>query len=283
MRYPHFPVLLAFGLLAGCNQAPPPPPPAAPVAKSVSGTIMLREPRALGDNARAELKVIDVSQPATPLAQITVEHANRPPISFSLPIEPSAVDPLRTYAVNAVLIDGERRYMPVLEYPVLTKKAPAQGIQIIVAPEPTPAEKMYDAYKAEYAKIGSLKSTSGSSETPTSTTAWDAFISNGKVRVVREITSIVDEKTSNETARITTKMAYQNDKPWVVVKEESAGAGMRPHSITKAGWDENGNLVLKDRMANGATSEASAAEAKALYDHAMQAFSTAEARASRSK
>jgi len=280
MRIHVVPALLALGLLAGCNQAPPPPPPAAPMANAVSGTIMLREPRALGDNARVELKIIDVSQPATPLAQATVEHANRPPIAFNLPIEPSAVDPLRTYAVNAVLIDGERRYMPVLEYPVLTKKAPSQ-VQIIVAPEPTPAEKMYDAYKAEYAKIGTLKSISGSSETPTSTTAWDAFVSNGKVKVVREITSIVDDKTSNETGRVTTKMAFQNDKPWVVVKEESSGAGMRPFAITKVGWDENGNLVLKDRMANGATSEASATEAKALYDHAVQAFNTADARAAR--
>src|SRR5689334_8161087 len=96
--------LLALGFLAGCNQAPPPPPPAPPVANAVSGTIMLREPRALGDNARVELKIIDVSQPATPLAQTTVEHANRPPIAFNLPIEPSAVDPLRTYAANAVPI-----------------------------------------------------------------------------------------------------------------------------------------------------------------------------------
>jgi putative lipoprotein len=280
MRNQILPALLAFGLLAGCNKAPPPPPPAAAVANSVSGTIMLREPRALGDNARAELKVIDVSQPATPLAQITVEHANRPPIAFNMPIDVSAVDPLRTYAVNAVLIDGERRYMPVLEYPVLTKKAQSQGIQIIVAPEPTPAEKMYEAYKQAYAQIGSLKSISGSSETPTSTTAWDAFVSNGKVKVVREITSIVNDK-AEETGRVTTKIAYQNDKPWVVVKEESSGAGMRPFAITKVGWDESGTLVLKDKLANGQASEASAAEAKTLYDHAVQAFNVAEPRAAK--
>jgi len=88
MRISTLPALFALGLVAGCNKAAPPPPPAAPVANSVSGTIMLREPRALGDNARAELKVIDVSQPATPLAAITVEHANRPPIAFSMPIDP---------------------------------------------------------------------------------------------------------------------------------------------------------------------------------------------------
>jgi putative lipoprotein len=279
MRHSPFFALLALSLLAGCNQAPPPPPPAPTVVNNVSGTIMLREPRALGDNARAELKVIDVSQPATPLAQITVEHANRPPIAFSLPIDPSAVDPLRTYAVNAMLIDGERRYMPVLEYPVLTKKAPSR-VQIIVAPEPTPAEKMYDAYKQAYAQIGSLKQISGSSETPSSTTAWDAFVSNGKVKVVREITSIVNDKVE-ETGRVTTKIAYQNDKPWVVVKEESSGAGMRPFATTKVGWDESGALVLKDKLANGQAGEASAAEAKTLYDHAVQAFNVAEPRAAK--
>jgi len=271
--------LFALGVLAGCNKAPPPAPAAPAVANSVSGTIMLREPRALGDNARAELKVIDVSQPATPLAAVTVEHASRPPISFSMPIDPSAVDPMRTYAVNAVLIDGERRYLPVLEYPVLTKKAPA-NVQIIVAPEPTPAEKMYDAYKQAYAQIGSLKSISGSSETPTSTTAWDAFVSNGKVKVVREITSIVNDK-AEETGRLTTKMAYLNDKPWVVVKEESAGAGMRPHTIVKVGWDENGALVLKDKSSGGQSGQASDDEAKALYNHAIQAFNVAEPRAAK--
>ena len=96
MRISPLPALLAFGLLAGCNSQPPPVAPVAPqVASSVSGTIMLREPRALGDNARVELKVVDVSQPDNPLAQITVEHANHPPISFNLPIDPKDVG--RTY------------------------------------------------------------------------------------------------------------------------------------------------------------------------------------------
>lgn len=280
MRLLPISALLAVSLLAGCNTAPPPPPPPPPVANSVSGTIMLREPRALGDNARAELKVIDVSQPATPLAQITVEHANRPPIAFNMPVDSTAIDPLRTYAVNAVLIDGERRYLPVLEYPVLTKKAQSQNLQIIVAPEPTPAEKMYEAYKQQYAQIGTYKSFSGSSETPTSTTAWDAFVSNGKVKVVREITSIVNDK-AEETGRVTTKIAYQNDKPWVVVKEESSGAGVRPHTVVKVGWDESGALVLKDKSSNGQSGQASPEEAKALFDHAVQAFNMAEARVKR--
>ncbi|MBU6200340.1 MAG: YbaY family lipoprotein, partial [Xanthomonadaceae bacterium] len=185
MRILVFPAFLALGLLAGCNSQPPPAAPAAPqIANSVSGTIMLREPRALGDNARAELKVVDVSQPDTPLAQITIEHANQPPIAFNMPIDPKAVDPLRTYAVDAKLIDGDRRFLPVLQYPVLTKKSPSV-VQIILAPEPTPAEKMYEAYKKAFAEIGTFKSVNGGGQTPNTSTAWDAFYSNGKVKVIR--------------------------------------------------------------------------------------------------
>ena len=282
MRISPLPALLAFGLLAGCNSQPPPVAPVAPqVASSVSGTIMLREPRALGDNARVELKVVDVSQPDNPLAQITVEHANHPPISFNLPIDPKAVDPLRTYAVDAKLIDGERRFLPVLQYPVLTKKSPSV-VQIILAPEPTPAEKMYDAYKKAFAEIGSLKSVSGGGQTPNTSTAWDAFYSNGKVRVVREITDQYDDK-ANEIGRATVKMAYQNDKPWVVVKEESSGEGSRPSTVIKVGWDDSGTLVLKDKMSGGQTGQASPEEATALYQHAVQALAQAQVKVPKPK
>jgi putative lipoprotein len=277
MRNTIFPILLAAGLLAGCSSPPPPAAPAAPkVANSVGGTIMLREPRALGDNARAEIRIVDVSQPTVPLAQVTIEHANRPPIAFSIPIDPKSVDPLRTYAVNAVLIDGERRFLPVLQYPVLTKNSPSQ-VQIILAPEPTPAEKMFEAYKTEFARIGTLKSVSGGGQTPNSSSAWDGFYSNGKIKVVREITDLYDDK-ANETGRVTLKMAYHDDKPWVVVKEESSGSGSRPFAVTKVGWDDAGQLVLRDKLANGQAGQASADEAGALYKQAQQAFDAAQAK-----
>ncbi len=266
--------LLGLGLLAGCNAPPPPAPPAAaPIASSVSGTIVLRDPRELSNQARVELKVIDVAQPATILAQTVIANASRPPINFNLPIDPKQVDPKRTYAVDAVLIDGDRRYLPVLQSPVLTNKAPAR-VEITVAPEPTPAEKMFDEYKKAYAQIGSFKQISGTSMNDTSSVAWDAFVSNGKVKVVREITDL-----DNDKGRVTLKMAFLTDKPWVVVKEESAAGGGRPYATTRLGWDDSGQLVLKERMASGQSSEVSADDATSVYAHAQQAFNTAQARA----
>jgi hypothetical protein len=40
------------------------------------------------------------------------------------------------------------------------------------------------------------------------------------------------------------------------------------------GWDDNGNLVLKDRISGGQTSEVSDADAKQLFDHANRVFGT---------
>jgi putative lipoprotein len=142
-----------------------------------------------------------------------------------------------------------------------------------VAPEPTPAEKLFDAYKQAYAQIGTMKQFNGTSSDETSSTAWDAFASNGKVRLVREITDL-----DNDKGRISLKMAYQNDKPWVVVREESANPDAHPFAVTRVGWDENGQLVLKEKLASGQLGEVTPQEAKSLYDHAVKAFAMASAR-----
>jgi putative lipoprotein len=267
--------LLALALLAGCDSqnAPTQQAPAAPtIADTVSGSVMLREPRALSQDSRLELRVVDVANPGLVLAQKTITPANQPPIQFNLPIDTSKVDGRRTYAVEAMLVDGERRYLPVLQYPVLTRGAPAQ-VDITVAPEATPAEKMYEEFKKAFGQIGGMKSFNGSSLNDSSTTAWDAFVQANKVQVVREINDL-----DNDKGRVTYKMAFQNDKPWVVQKEESPAGSNRPYATTKVGWDEHGQLVLKERVANGQNSEVSADAAKAIYDHALQALATAQAK-----
>lgn len=274
MRIPTIFALLVLALLAGCNSSGNnPPPQQAPVQKiagSVSGKVMLREPRELSTQTRLELSVIDVANPGLVLAQTTITPANQPPIAFNLPIDAAKVDPRRTYAVEAKLIDGERRYLPVLQYPVLTHNASAQ-VDVVVAPEATPAEKMYEDFKKAFGQIGGMKSFNGSALNDNSTVAWDAFAQNNKIRVVREITDLDGDK-----GRITYKMAYQNDNPWVVQKEESPAGSNHPYATTKVGWDDNGQLVLKQRVSNGQNSEVSAEDAKAIYEHARQAYALAQ-------
>ena len=151
--------LTFLALLAGCNSsnAPAPTaPPAKPIADHIDGRVMLREPRELSEQAKLELKIADVAHPDVVLAQTTVSPANQPPIAFHLPIDVSKVDAKRTYAVEAILTDGDRRYLPVLQYPVLTHNAPAV-VEVVVAPEPTPAEKMYEDFKKTLGQIGGMR------------------------------------------------------------------------------------------------------------------------------
>ena len=269
--------LLSATCLVGCNsQNASPPAPTQPVQKianAVSGRVMLREPRELSAQSRLELSVVDVANPGLVLAQTNISPANQPPIAFNLPIDTGKVDPRRTYAVEAKLVDGDRRYLPVLQYPVLTRGAPAQ-VEITVAPEATPSEKMYEEFKKAFGQIGAMKSFNGSALNDSTSVAWDAFTQNNKIRVVREITDL-----DNDKGRITYKMAFQNDAPWVVQKEESPAGSNHPYATTKVGWDpDNGQLVLRERVANGQNSDVSETDAKAIYDHAKQAYATAQAR-----
>ena len=269
--------LTFLALLAGCsssNAPAPTAPPAKPIADHIDGRVMLREPRELSEQSKLELKIADVAQPDVVLAQTTVSPANKPPIVFHLPIDVSKVDAKRTYAVEAILTDGDRRYLPVLQYPVLTHNAPAV-VEVMMAPEPTPAEKMYEDFKKTLGQIGGMKSINGSALNDNASVAWDAFVqgtnAGPKVRVVREITDLDGDK-----GRITYKMAYQNDKPWVAVKEESPAGSNHPFATTRVGWDDNGQLVLREHAAGGQNSEVSADDAKAIYEHARQALATAQ-------
>lgn len=269
--------LLTAVLLAGCNSqnasTQQPAQPVQKIADHVTGRVMLREPRELSGQAKLEVRVVDVANPGVVLAQTVVSPANQPPVSFDLPIDTTKVDPRRTYAVEATLRDGDRRYLPVLQYPVLTRGAPSH-VEITVAPEATPAEKMYEEFKKTFGQIGGMKTFNGSALNENSTTAWDAFMQGKQIRVVREITDL-----DNDKGRIIYKMAFQNDKPWVVQKEEAPAGSNHPYATTKVGWDENGQLVLKERVANGQNSEVSPEDAQAIYDHAKQALATAQAKA----
>jgi len=253
-------------LLVGCGSSapPPPPPPAvAPIANAVTGSIALIEPRELSDAAKVEVKVYDVAHPETVLAQATLPNANKLPLQFNLPIDTQKVDAKGTYVLDAMLIDGDRRFLKKLEYQVLTDKAHTAKVDVQLAPEPTPAEKLFDEYRKAAAQTGNLKQISGKYSNDNFGTAWDAFLSNGKVKFVREVTDAYDD-----SGRTTYKVAYKDDKPWVVVRESSPVGSRQVLATTKVGWGDDGSLVLHEKVTNGQTSDVSEADAKALREHA---------------
>ena len=96
----------ALGLsLAACAATPP-----AEQTIAVTGQIAYRERIALPDNARIEVRLDDVSladAPARTLArqEFTAE-GKQVPFAFSLHIDRSQVDPMRSYAVAARISDA---------------------------------------------------------------------------------------------------------------------------------------------------------------------------------
>jgi putative lipoprotein len=270
--------LVAALLLAGCgSSAPPPPPPpvVAPIANAVTGSISLIEPRELSEAAKVDVKVYDVAHPEVVLAQATLPNANKLPLQFNLPIDTSKVDPKGTYALDAMLTDGDRRFLKKLEYQVLTDKAHTAKVDVQLAPEPTPAEKLFEEYRKAVGQTGNLKQISGKYSNDNFGTAWDAFLSGGKVKFVREVTDAYDD-----SGRTTYKVAYKDDKPWVIVKEASPAGSRTVLSTSKVGWGDDGSLVLHEKAANGGqSSDVSEADAKSMREHAEGLLDVAQGHA----
>ncbi|HET7923290.1 MAG TPA: YbaY family lipoprotein, partial [Rhodanobacteraceae bacterium] len=162
MRKLSIAAFIALGLLAGCNNAGNQNPTAggqtpangttpaaeAPIPSTVSGSVTLKDPAEIGQGAKLDVKLVDVATPDSPIAEKSLDVSGNPPFNFSLDIDPAKIDRHRTYTVNAVLTDGERRFLPALTAPVLTGGSPATA-QITLSPEPTAGEKLKD----EYAKL----------------------------------------------------------------------------------------------------------------------------------
>ncbi len=124
---------VALATLAGCN-SPSQNSPAtgqtrapsngsnpgkqASIPSAVTGSVTLKDPVAVGAGAKLDIKLVDVAQPEIPVAMKTIDVSGQPPFNFSLDIDPSKIDPGRIYTLNAVLTDGERRFMPALTAPV---------------------------------------------------------------------------------------------------------------------------------------------------------------------
>ena len=172
------------------------------------------------------------------------------------------------------MTDGDRRYLKKLDYPVLSDKARTAKVDIVLSPEPTAGEKLFEEYQKALGQTGSLKQISGKYSNDNFGTAWDGFTSNGKVKFVREVTDAYDD-----SGRTTYKIAYKDEKPWVIVRESSPAGSRQVLSTTRVGWSDDGNLVLHEKRAGGQVSDLPEADAKALYAHAQAALEVAQGHA----
>jgi putative lipoprotein len=262
---------VALGFLAGCNSANQNQPannqaqtPAngakaaanAPIPSTVSGSVTLKDSAAVGAGSKLAIKLVDVAQPDIPVAEKTLDVSGAPPFNFSIDLDPGKIDRQRAYTLNAVLTDGERRFMPALTAPVLTGGAGATA-QIILTPEPTASEKLKDEFTKLQARIGGMKKVDGVYTTDEASIGWDAFAETNKVRFVRVNTDY------DKGGRTSVKYAFKDDKPMFVKQQGGATIG----------WGDNGEVVVNEKPGGGAVADKDVA---AIHDAATKAFQMAQ-------
>jgi putative lipoprotein len=263
MRIYWIAAVAALAVLGGCDSGKQEADSKAQAAlaiapgNAISGTVTLRDPIAIGAGAKLDLKLVDAGQPEPPIAVKTIDISGAPPYSFSIDFDRTRITAQRTYVLNAVLTDGDRRFLPGLTSPVLTHGAPA-NIQIMLTAEATPAEKLKEEYSKLQGRIGALKKVAGTYTTDTASIGWDAFAEGYTVRFMRVNTEL------DAGGRSAVHYAFTKDgKPMMV--QQKGGA--------MVGWSDDGTLLVNEKPGGG---EVSAAEAEAMRDAALKALPMAQ-------
>lgn len=105
---------------------------------SVTGTVTYRQRIALPPNAVVEVALVDVSRQdtaATTIAKQTIAtQGKQVPFAFTLPYDPSKIQPNYSYTVQArIIVDGTLQWINTSRYAVITQGNPTQ-IEVMVQP-----------------------------------------------------------------------------------------------------------------------------------------------------
>lgn len=241
---------------------------AAAVADNiVTGTVALREGvnGTVSADARLEVSLEDTTQrTGVPLATKTIQPVGSLPVTFELEFDPRAINANDVIVVIATLTDGARRYTMPLQAAVLTKGKPSHA-DIKLVPEPTESEKIMESFHQAERQIGAMQMTRGSALTENSGRAWQVFTRSKHVHFVRDI-----EDDFNTNARVDTDFAFEDEKPWVVVRKHRPAANAEPTRIERAAWDESGKLVMHEIESGGNVSDLPVETAEAMHRDALR-------------
>jgi putative lipoprotein len=271
MRKLALPLVIAGFLLGACsgqsnnqnNNAGTNQPASAPVPSAVTGTVTLADNTVqITPQAKLDLTLMDVTQqPGVPVNSQSFAPPQMPQ-KFDISFDPKQIKATDIYVLQAKMENDGRVFSTTLQTPVLTHGAPA-NVNLQLVAEPTAADKMLSDFKTMQSRIGGMKMTQGTASNDQASRGWQVFSDKNGVEFIRELVDKGDK--GNYTS---TDYAYQDGRPWVVVQETSPKKGAPVSSTDRAGWDENGELVLKQHEENGKISELSHDAASALHDQA---------------
>lgn len=263
--------LTAFAV-AGCSQpnsdqTAKKAPASGPVTK-VTGTVSLVKPIPLSGQAELVITLVDATtQSTTPLATKTIAPVKKLPLQFSLDFAPEDINRNDIYVVHARMTDGDRHFTMSLQAPVLTKGA-KNKVNIRLIAQATPTEKVVAAFDKVKAHIGGMNESHGTSLDKDVSRAWQAFRDkvSDEVMFVRELSDYGDKGFTS------TDYAYKHGQPWVVEQQKKASQQAAPSEVNRAGWNDDGELVLAQHIVGGTTSTLSDADAAALKTQASAIY-----------
>ncbi|MBB3228017.1 putative lipoprotein [Luteibacter sp. Sphag1AF] len=220
---------------------------AGPQGNSVSGNITLRDTsRTLSSEAKLDINIVDLTAHSdTPVASKTVQPVTLP-LQFKLDVAPGDINPSDMYVVEANLVDGERSYTTSIKAQVLTG-AGKNTVDIQLVGVATPGEKELAGHDSVKKMIGGMKVTSGTELKEGASRSWQIFKQGNDTKFIRELVDYGDKGFTS------TDYSYKNGKPWVVVQEKKPSKDGKPTSTERAGWNDAGELVLKDNVTGSKT------------------------------
>jgi uncharacterized lipoprotein YbaY len=259
---------------ASTGTAAAPAAPAANEGPAVTGMVMADAPAALAPGATLSVRLLDVTRAEG--EALVISEKTYPvtaiPAEFSLPYNQADVNPIRTFAVEATVMDqGVVRFVSQGRVGVLTQGKPAHAKILLagamVAPTPKdPVEEFNKEFVAFEAQLGALKRVTGSRiEGESAAYAWDAFADDKGVRVVRETVNNADGATISQS-----RYAFREDgKPWIVERETG---GVK----TRVGWAADGTVLVHEK--DGKPADVADADIEKLVKAAEAAKTAAAAK-----
>lgn len=268
MRSQWIAVVAALALLGGCDSANQgaanapgkngaPAAPAIAPGTTINGTVTFHDQIPIAPGSKLDVKLVDVAQPEIAIAEKVFDVGGAPPFTFALDFDPGKISAPRTYVVNALLQDGDRRFVPALNSPVLTHGS-GTTVQVVLNAEATPAEKLKEEFKKLQAHIGGMKKVDGTYTTDTASIGWDAFAEGGSVRYIR-VNTVLDSGGRSAVYYAFTK----EGKPMVI--QQKGGAMI--------GWGDDGNVLVNEKSGGGNVADA---EVKSMADAAAKALQMAQ-------
>ena len=238
----------------------------APTATVVTGTVTVQaNSPAVTPQAKLELSLVNVSK--QPGITINKQDFDTPkfPQAFRIPFSASAINANDIYVLQAVMQDDGRTWSTALQQPVLTHGQPA-NVSLTLVAEPTPSEKMLADFENAKRQTGGMKVKSSTASKIGESHSWQVFSD------IHGVEFIIEQVNNADKGFTKTQYAYRNSLPWVVVQEQMAKADGPATSTERAGWDDQGVLVLKQQVSGGKTTTLSDAAATSLHNAAEAQF-----------